>query len=273
MPFVVRKDIRAMDNDEQMRFVNAVKHMMKNKNGPSTSNYYQSAMIHADVEGRRYCHYGRESFASWNRLYLREFEKKLSSADKKIGGNGQLALPYWDPLSVSNNEFFPNVIRHFNDLPSDLFPDNQSIKINRIEPKLMDEKFGVYKTVQFVVHGITKSYPLMQEIHRALLAKTYNKFVEMIEEITLDINTIIGFPMNDLNLASFDVLFWCHYANIDRIYESYLKMQKIELLKEQFGSYKQTTLNPFLHKDGSQCYTKDTLITEQMGYIYDSTER
>ena len=93
----------------------------------------------------------------------------------------------------------------------------------------------------------------------------------MLEDLAINLNSIIGYPLNNMELAPFDPLFWIHYANIDRIYESYLKSQNIEFIKHEMMQYKQTTLSPFTHKNGQQCFAKDVLSIEQLGYIYDAT--
>lgn len=269
---VIRKEIREMSIQEQRRFINAIKQMMKNKDDVGTSTYYELAKIHSNINDS-YCHYGRESFVGWIRLYLREFEKLLSISDRKLGNDGIISLPYWDWIRpVINDQIIPQIfLDTFNKFPNDLFPSNQD-KIPIIERRHQQINIDKGYYFQNVLNGIIKQYDFKDAVDQCLKTNTYKQFVQKLEEITVDFNGLIGYPLNNMNFASFDPLFWSHYANIDRIYSSYLRSQNIEFLKNdmRLSSNKQILLNPFTHKNGEICNLKDVFNTEQIGYIYDS---
>jgi hypothetical protein len=105
---VVRKEIRSMPAEEQERFLNAVHKLMENKDGPETSEYWRLAGYHGYPED--YCTHRQESFPVWHRAYLIEFERCLQIADKELGNDGLIALPYWDFGTMEvNGEVAPAV--------------------------------------------------------------------------------------------------------------------------------------------------------------------
>ena len=80
-------------------------------------------------EAPEYCVHGRESFPNWHRPYLLDFERTMRRADKALGGDGNLGLPYWDWTDLTvNGEVMPGVVRKeildgdSYEFPSDFFP-------------------------------------------------------------------------------------------------------------------------------------------------------
>lgn len=91
----VRKEVRLMSAAEKTRFADALEQMMENTGGvPQTSPFFKLAGYHGWPED--YCAHRQEKFPAWHRAYLVEFEKQLQIADKAIGGDGNIGLPYWD---------------------------------------------------------------------------------------------------------------------------------------------------------------------------------
>ena len=64
-----------------------------------------------------YCQHGQETFPGWHRAYLSEFEQALRAADRALGNDGRIGLPYWDVLGqprTAGGEVFPKILReHF----------------------------------------------------------------------------------------------------------------------------------------------------------------
>ena len=117
----VRKEIRDLSKEELDRFLKAIDRMMVNDSGAGSSPYYQLASIYGRPEPI-YAVFGRESFPAWHRIYLHHFEKELRYADRKLGGDGNVAIPYWDFTKQINLGAPSAVVEHFQTFPSNFFP-------------------------------------------------------------------------------------------------------------------------------------------------------
>ena len=100
---VVRKEIRHMPKDEQLRVAAAYAKMRENEAGvPGSSPYFRLAVVHGGLpplsheQAPEYCAHRRECFPTWHRPYLLDFERMLRRADIALGGDGNIGLPYWD---------------------------------------------------------------------------------------------------------------------------------------------------------------------------------
>ena len=79
--YVIRKDIRSLSSSEQTRFYNAAVQMLTNTfRGGESSEFFRIAKMHGCPEPF-YCSHGIESFLSWHRPFLIEFEEALQRAD------------------------------------------------------------------------------------------------------------------------------------------------------------------------------------------------
>ena len=95
MYVVQRKEIRTMPRGEQERFARALHRMMQDESGPRSSEYFRLASYHGWPD-RGLCAHQNELFPGWHRGYLCDFEQSLQRADRALGGDGMLGLPYWD---------------------------------------------------------------------------------------------------------------------------------------------------------------------------------
>mmetsp|Transcript_11347 Transcript_11347/g.27784 ORF Transcript_11347/g.27784 Transcript_11347/m.27784 type:complete len:147 (-) Transcript_11347:3-443(-) len=113
-----------MPRADQERFMSALLHMLVNRDGvPGTSEFARLAGYHG-VPGD-YCVHGTELFPIWHRVYLAEFEHALQAADRALGPDGALALPYWDWLDLDGawpqQGVMPAILREYlPDLPAGL---------------------------------------------------------------------------------------------------------------------------------------------------------
>ena len=152
---VVRKEIRSMSESEQERFFNAIDTMLKTKaNQPGTSEFFRCASYHG-LPFPIYCQHGRETFPGWHRIYLKDFEQALQSADIQNGNDGQIGLAYWD-WTNNINDGLPNIIRHrFDSWPPDLFPDEvktdypeQTRELRRASDEQITEQIISFQVVE-----------------------------------------------------------------------------------------------------------------------------
>ena len=101
---VTRKEIRMMSPEEQQRYAAAVKKMMENTSGPESSEFFRLAGYHGwpgngAERNYSYCEHRQETFPGWHRAYLIAFEQSLRDADRALGNDGHIGLPYWDVLA------------------------------------------------------------------------------------------------------------------------------------------------------------------------------
>ncbi len=91
----VRKNQKRLPSLERKRFVAAAKQMK------ATDIYDQYVQWHIDAMGSmtpndpNYAHQG-PAFLPWHRQFILLFEQDLQAADRDLGGDGNLTLPYWD---------------------------------------------------------------------------------------------------------------------------------------------------------------------------------
>ncbi len=114
----VRREIRSMALADQERFAAAMMKMRENSDGPGSSPYFKLAVVHGGMPPLdsamypEYCAHGRECFPTWHRPYMLAFEQMLQRADMALGGDGRIALPYWDWCDTEvNGEVMPRVVR------------------------------------------------------------------------------------------------------------------------------------------------------------------
>eukprot|EP00434_Breviolum_minutum_P018201 symbB.v1.2.016057.t1/scaffold1125.1/size136522/5 len=105
-PPVVRKEIRLMPEEEQQRFLRALRKLMENKGEVQSSEYFRLAAYHGWPEN--YCVHGQESFPGWHRGYLRELEKALMEETIDLS-----RLPSSSSASSSSSLSLPVRLLHF----------------------------------------------------------------------------------------------------------------------------------------------------------------
>merc|ERR1719461_2014568 len=224
-PYIaVRKEIRSLSQEDQQRFANAVKRMMKNDNGKDSSEFYRVASYHG-----LYCAHRNESFPVWHRPYLVEFERALQEADKKLGNDGKIALPYWDWTQRGGNELIPNIIRkefpNVKGLYSD--PDWQLNNWDFEFPSDAEFKSNVeYAKIDNMVVDCLKED---EHFKHASATAGANASVESPHD---RIHVASGWPMTSVELAAFNPLFYLHHCNVDRIFQKYLTIETDS--KEEF---------------------------------------
>jgi len=217
-PFVaVRREIRSMSKEDQQRFANALKRMMKNDNGVDSSEFYRIASYHG-----MHCAHRNESFPVWHRPYLCEMEKALQEADKKLGNDGLIALPYWDWTARNTKELIPKIVReqfpHVKGLYSDPdwqlnnwafeFPTDRELK-QKLESAKVDSM-------------VTKCLLEDEHYKHASATQGSNSSVESPHD---RIHVATGWPMTSVSLAAFNPLFYLHHCNVDRIFQKYLTIE------------------------------------------------
>jgi len=271
---VVRNEIRNMSEGEQMRFVNCVKKLMEGE--PGQSEWHRIAGYHGWPTD--YCAHRNESFPGWHRAYLKELETALQIADKEIGGDGNIGLPFWDWLDDSHDDYFPAIIRReFPGLPDGFFEDSNHDLARYEFQNASDRKLRNHvKQARLDVRVVNC---LLEDEHHKH-ASASNSRDTSVESPHDQIHVAVGWPMTSVEYAAFNPIFWLHHNNIDRIYTKYLELetdshdeyQNYQLMREEQGEVNmyEKIYEPFKHPvTGEPFHARDTFRTEPLGYRFE----
>lgn len=269
-PFVaVRREVRSLSNAETDRLVKALKRMMQNDSGPDTSEYLRISNYHG-----AYCAHRNEQFPTWHRAYLLEMEKALQAADRKNGGNGKIALPYWDWTDRSQDTLVPSFCRSE-------FPNVKGLKedagwaLNNWGFEMPTDKRMAEMLDQAQINDMVDRFMLEDEHFKAATSEVSPDSIESPHD---RIHMVTGWPMTSVPLASFQPLFYLHHCNVDRLYEGYIKMHKdsqrefesTQDMKEEQGreNLYDAWCEPFYLND-KKFRPKDCFDTKALGFVYD----
>jgi len=273
-PIVIRKEIRKMSQEEQERFVACVKKLMEGP--PGQSEWHRLAGYHGWPQ--QFCAHRQETFPGWHRAYLLELENALRIADKAIGNDGNMGLPYWDWTDLTLNEVFPKIIRdNFRWLPEKFFEDdNHPIARwgmeNRDDPELRD---------RIIDAGLSRMVVncLLEEEHYRHASNAWSRDTS-VESPHDQVHVAVGWPMTSVEYAAFNPVFWLHHCNVDRIYEKYIEIEKdsqaeftqFQAMREEDGEANlwEEPYAPFKHPTtGNDFMPVDQFDISELGYAYD----
>ncbi len=230
---LIRKNIndtvKFTDND-WIELSNAYKAMKEldtsNINDPTgwefqTKIHYAGLNIPQNSPSFNTCQHGNCFFLSWHRVYLYFFERILRS---KMEGtySKTTALPYWDSRNTKikpNNDVLPLRFRKkiLPTVPKKrnfLYHDNRGSKINDTSPLPL---------THLVWSSQTTGNSIMQEYNLALSKKNFHTFQNTIESAHNGVHQAIGGDMPNMMTAPLDPIFFSHHANIDRMWEGWLR--------------------------------------------------
>lgn len=281
----VRREIRSMPAAEQERFAKALQRvMMNNRFGkPQTSEYFQIASSHAwpSHNGQ----YGAETFPSWNRGHLVQFERALVRADKELGNNGALGLPYWDWGRPSiNGEVLPRILRQqFHPMPDCLVdPDRVGLLATVGYSRVHTEQQALHL---FEAARVSEEIEqaLAMDVHWLLSSRRWHGRGFSLESVHDSALLACGYPLSDPEYAAFHPLFFLLRCNVDRLYELHLQMfdhaessRDMEQHQKQLHDIEgesdrfQAPLEPLMHPfERRKLMPADTFSTQELGYVYD----
>jgi len=282
LPVVVRKELRAMPRVEQERFCAALLRMME---GPGVeegqSDFFRIAGYHGYPTD--YCHHAQETFPSWHRAYLSEFEQALRRADMEVGGDGAIGLPYWDwSREEVNGEALPAIIREkFGSPPEALIKDlgEMGPRFARGYMRREDEELR-WRLQQSEVVTLTENC-LEESLHWKHASTRWGGRTS-VENPHNRIHVAVGWPMSSVEFAAFDPIFWLHHCNLDRVYQRYLSLhgdsahemattqRQLHIEQGEPDRFAEPLL-PFKHPTtGKPAMPADSFEpTEAMGFRYD----
>lgn len=168
---------------------------------------YQAAIHQTAVSSNanlwNQCEHGTRFFLSWHRMYLYFFERILRKASKDPG----FSLPYWDYTS-STNQTLPI---DFRQPPT---PDNPLYEQDRFEDTNAGGELSTFITAKVALckHDFDDSDE----------GDGFAGHLEFMPHKML--HSGVGGLMADTVTAAQDPIFFLHHANIDRLWESWLRL-------------------------------------------------
>lgn len=146
------------------------------------------------------CEHWTPHFLSWHRMYLFHFEAMVREAC----GDASFTLPYWN-YSAGTQRTIPEAFR----VPDN--PGNALFHANR-NPSLNDP------------NNPWRLSPFEVETESALGETYFFQFQNALEETPHgSVHVAIGGSMGTTSGAARDPIFWLHHANIDRLWEAWLR--------------------------------------------------
>jgi len=282
---VVRREIRSLPQAEQERFARALSRLMLNRERgrPQTSEYFEIAGRHGWPLDRG--HHGTETFAAWNRGHLVEFERALITADKELGNDGRLALPYWDwSRTRANSEVLPRILREcFKNLPEGLLDNSNSGLLGRQGYSALHTDQQARRVLEACGAAAQVERALVEDGHWRFASRAWRGRGCSLESAHDNVHFACGFPLSDPEYSAFHPLFFLLRCNVDRLYELHLQLfdpvescgdmeQHQRQLHEEEGEldcFKQP-LEPLMHPfETRKLMPADTFVTQDLGYIYD----
>jgi hypothetical protein len=298
---LVRKEIRTMSEMEQKRFVLAIRTMMERHSiGGETqeiSEWFRLASYHGwpSNEGSGYCAQGTENFPNWHRIYCLEMERAMQIADTLNGGDGRIALPYWNfAVPEYKGKVIPDVVRFAFGIefsfPEGFF-DSEDGRSSGGES--LKEAFFSGLNEDSEVSSRLRNSGVSEDTFACLndaenhqfwmFASTENNRGVSIEQIFNTVRMALGHPLTSLHHAAYHPLFWLLLCNVDRICEAYIRNTPVgaaECIAEMKWhqawngrrgrkNLAEEPLTPFKKSDGTDYLLEDAFETSPLGYVYD----
>ncbi len=194
--------------------------------------------------------HGSQNFLPWHRAYLYYFEKAI----RHFSGDPEFALPYWN--WISHNRTVP---AHFltNSPDNPLFYSRRNSGLNG---RSIDRRWVSESIIQEIL-GFTSfgEFTSPNFGGAGLESKPHN-----------NIHGFIGGDMNDPVRAANDPIFYCHHANVDRIWALWNEKGNPN---PDAGSWLNVSFNNhFADENGNSVRgksTRDMVSTYALDYRYD----
>jgi tyrosinase len=175
------------------------------------------------------CQHGTWYFLPWHRMYLGYFEQIVRKIVISLGGPSDWALPYWNYNQGDASGKLPDAFINLklpDASPNALFEPVRDFG-NNGKPFLPARDVSLkpaFKEHQFAAgaHGGTQGFggPITGDNHSAH-SDTPSGILEM--QPHNNVHGDVGGLMGDPDTAAYDPIFWLHHANIDRLWEVWLK--------------------------------------------------
>jgi len=179
-----------------------------------------------------FCHHKVETFPTWHRAYLSEFEWILQNHDPdKAGHNAanRLMLPFWDWNSDRFAHGYPDFVT---------WP-RVKLTINNSEKTVINPFYsgpsphGRTTRRSETSNDVARRIAFLQAPQEAQLALSDDDFLgfsntsagpSSLENPHNEVHSAVGGDMGQINESSFDPLFWFHHCNVERLFYSWQRL-------------------------------------------------
>lgn len=179
------------------------------------------------------CQHGSYFFLPWHRMYLYYFERIL----RKASGDPTLALPYWNyseqprkPVPSSFDPLqLPLPFREPKDPSNSLYVSQRNSDMNaggKLPPTTVSYSEAFQQKDFVSPQGSNNSFGGQQLPKPQHLTSPHGKLERLPHD---DVHVKVGQPngwMINPDYAARDPIFWLHHANIDRLWERWLDLNK-----------------------------------------------
>lgn len=267
----VRKNVYSLTSSEITLLRNGINVMKSRSSTDPTSWAFQSA-IHGSMStnlkpGMNTCQHGSFFFLSWHRMFLYYFERIL----RKASGSSTFSLPYWNYSDVSSQAALPASFRSPKNSSNPLYVSQRDAAINAggyLPASVVSYKAAFAKTAFATTNvsdpgfgGLIVSGP----VH-------FNNPHSAIENQPHDVvHVTIGGWMSDPFTAAQDPIFWLHHANIDRLWDKWLRQGSSRANPTGNSAWMNTSFT-FYDENGKAVSMKGSQIVDmvsQLNYRYD----
>lgn len=269
----VRRNIAAFTPTQIAALRKGVQVMQSRPASDPTSWLYQANIHGTDdtpvATAWNTCQHGSYLFLSWHRMYLYYFERIL----RKASGDASFALPYWNYSQVANRALPAPFRTPTTNNP--LFVSQRRATINGGSP-LPATTVSITQALGFgnfsVNTGGAQSFG-GRKVSAPVHFSNGHGALELAPHNGVHVQVGGGGWMSDPNLAARDPIFWLHHANIDRLWESWLKLGGGRANPPASDTVWMTTPFTFFDENGAEVKLTGAQILNtvaQLRYRYDA---
>ena len=254
--------------------------VMKSRSDTDPTSWTYQANIHGTQDTRALpawntCQHGSFFFPSWHRMYLYYFEKIL----RKASGDTDLALPYWNYSDSQTQRSLPEPFRSPADDSNSLYVSQRDVGINNgnaLPTRDVNYNLAFQSTNFLSLSSSVQSFGGQEVATPVHFSSPHGRLERLphdqvhVDVGGVDANGRSGW-MSSPNTAALDPIFWLHHANIDRLWESWLKLGDGRADPVNDSDWMNTSFT-FFDENGQQVQLsgKDIINTvEQLEYRYD----
>jgi tyrosinase len=275
-PLRERKNIKDLRPEERDTLKTGLEKAISSGDYARFATFHSQYMFKIHSTGPRL----NQRFLPWHRVYLLKFEEMLNTAIKRETNiDDNIAIPYWDwehdheiPEFLRGLTPTMNVEVYLYDemqrpLPSRIFP----LTVKRFPGTLKDRLGHVVKL------------PTEQQINGIRSDTTFVSFADELENgphgtVHMWVGGVnpnpdptnpfdVGGEMRNLFVSPVDPCFWCHHANLDRIWAGWQK--KLEEEGNISNIYPQLNETDAQMTPWPDITEANTRTIEELGYKYD----
>lgn len=248
--------------------------VMKSRPANNPTSWAYQANIHGTtirplMTSWNSCDHGTFFFFPWHRIYLYYFERILRQA----AGDSTLTLPYWNYSDVEAQRVLPAPFRiPANESTNSLYESDRTGNINinsgAALPATIVGYASAFRRTNFF-HTTTGSSFGGQRVSQT--SHTANGKGELERRPHDQVHASIGGLMGNPISAAQDPIFWLHHANIDRLWERWLRQGGGRLNPTDDVDWMNDTFTFFdENRNAVRMSARNILDTAtQLNYVYD----